>query len=225
LAGIIDAKPEAAKSIGVLLRQGRKYGICLAIAAQDLLAKSIGLDSGMIENLQTGYYGGGDLRTAKIALGLQNGEHLDEDDLGRGKVYLKTIKQHATLVRIPWPDNEAIERLCALSQLPVHELVREPLPETGQMQAIYRPRQDEQRTPSNVRPLVAPPLSRVGRQEEPLDPAIVEEARRVRLSDRDFARHAGITQYQANRYNRRVRELEKEEEERQSMSEEHSVNE
>lgn len=207
LSGIIDAKPEAAKSIGILLRQGRKYGICLAIAAQDLLAKSIGLDSGMIENIQTGYYGGGDLRTAKIALGLENGEHLEEDDLGRGKVYLKTIQQRATLTRIPWPDNEAVEALCSWSQLPVHELVREPLLETEQVQAVYQPRQEgQQGTPSNIHPLVQP--SRRGAVEKPIDPAHLEYVRNgggFELSDQKLAKALETTVHQARRMKNIVR--------------------
>lgn len=207
LAGIIDANPEAAKSIGILLRQGRKYGICLAIAAQDLLAKSIGLDSGMIENIQTGYYGGGDLRTAKIALDLQNGEHINEEGLGRGQVYLKTIHQQATLTRIPWPDNDAVQALCSQSQLPVHELVREPLPEMEETQAVYHPHQGQEgAAPSNIRPLVQP--ARRGAQEKPIDPAHLEFVRTgggFDLGNKRLAVVLGITEHQAGKIKNVVR--------------------
>lgn len=128
LASIIDKEPMVAKCIGNLLREGRKYRICLMMAAQDLLVKTIGLDTGMQQNIRTGYYGGSDMRTAKMVLKLQAGERIDEKGLGGGVQFLKTHMKHPVRVRIPWPDDEAIYKLCGMSRLPVRELVREQAP-------------------------------------------------------------------------------------------------
>lgn len=122
LAAVTSEYPEAAKAIGKLLREARKYRICLIMAAQDLLVKSIGLDTGMQQNIRTGFYGGGDHRTARVALKLEAGETVEEQGLGGGVVWVKTTQHPRTRVRIPWPDNAAIERLCTLSHLPVRAL-------------------------------------------------------------------------------------------------------
>jgi hypothetical protein len=196
LAALADDRPDAGKHIGSLLRQARKYRICVAMAAQGLLVKSVGLDSDMLNNIRTGYYGGGDWRTAKIALNLGNGESVNDEGIGGGLVYLRTVVHKATLVRVPWPDNDAITRLCEMSTLPVRELVREPMAE-GIIDSVYRPGSKEQG------PVVVHPVEpgRLGREQEPLKPELVEKAKELHLGNKRLGLALGITEYMAGRYN------------------------
>jgi len=202
LAGLIDEAPEVARYIGLLLRQSLKYWIVLAISAQDLLMKSIGLDSGMIENILAGYYGGGDLRTAKIALDLQNGEHtlIDENGLGKGVVYFRAPGYRAVRVRIPWPDNESVQMLCDLSSLPVHELVREPLATTIQEDRVYSSLMGQsEQPPTNIRDFPVP-ASKVGKTPDAIKHEHFTYAvQNLQVSDANMAKILDITQFQANK--------------------------
>lgn len=205
LAGLIDEAPEVARYIGILLRQALKYLVVLAISAQDLLAKSIGLDSAMIENILAGYYGGGDQRTAKIALDLQNGELslIDENGLGKGEVYFRAPGHRVVRVRIPWPENDSIEMLCALSSLPVHELVREPIDEHIEDDRVYQPQQHEQQSseqqPINIRDFPVP-VSKVGKVPDAIKHEhFLYASQNMQVSDVNMARVLEITQFQANK--------------------------
>lgn len=206
LAGLIDASPEVGRYIGILLRQSLKYWIVLILVAQDLLVKSIGLDSGMREQIGTGYYGGGDINTAKIALDLQNGEKtLDETGLGNGVVYVRTPQNRATRVRIPWPDNESVQMLCDASILPVHELVREPLDEDIPEERVYEHQEENEgdnevgTRGTNIREFPVP-VSKVGKRPNPMQPHhLTFVLQNLHLSDTNVAKSLGVTQHYANK--------------------------
>lgn len=196
LPAIIEKRPESAQLIKTLLQEGRKYNICFMGAAQGMLVKTIGLDSGARENVRTGYYTGGDIYSAKIILDLQEGDTVKDDGLGAGLVYVKTVRNRATKVRIPWPDNEAIQMLCSMSPLSVHEIVRPSMPESLLADSPYQPKEQE---PTNIREFPVP-ASKVGRQPDPIKPEHLAYAgQHLELSDANLAKALEISQFQANK--------------------------
>lgn len=125
LTELISAEPEIASSLSTLLRQSLKYGIVLVLSSQDLHPTSVRLSKETLEHISTGYFCGGDSRTARVVLDLRAGDQRDERGLGAGVVYVRTRGLLPTRGRIPWPDNTSVGTLCAMSTLPLHELERE----------------------------------------------------------------------------------------------------
>ena len=94
--------------LGRLLREGRKLGLYLMVAAQDLLVSTLGGSSGLRAQFQTLYYGGGDPITARTLLGSKQIE-----PPGKGVVWLRSAAtgNEPTLVRVPLVENADILRL------------------------------------------------------------------------------------------------------------------
>lgn len=109
---IADKIKEAPTHLANLLREGRKYGIFVIVASQDFQVKTIGMDGGSVRKcLLTTYYTGGDLTTAKELLN-ERVQDIPENELGKGVVLLRCQGvPKATLVRVPFVDNEAVYKL------------------------------------------------------------------------------------------------------------------
>lgn len=98
--------------IELLLREARQYGVHVVTEFQDILVKTTGLDSGVRENLLTGIYYGGDPRTAKVLLHLEQGEKIEESGLGKhGASYVKVKAVKAQPARVPFFSNRALYQL------------------------------------------------------------------------------------------------------------------
>lgn len=122
LPAVVGEKPEIMKPIAKLLRESRQYGIYFFGATQDMLVKTLGTSSGVRECFRTGYYTGGDQRSASIILDLQSGQKIDEEGLGvDGLVYLKTVVHPASKVRIPLASNNATYYLLGEVENDVHD--------------------------------------------------------------------------------------------------------
>lgn len=103
---------EAPTIIEILLREARQYGVHVITEFQDALVKTLRLNSGVRENLLTGFYTGGDATTAKLLLDLPNGVKVDETGIGeRGAVYLRTKNSAAQPARVPFFSNRALYML------------------------------------------------------------------------------------------------------------------
>lgn len=95
-----------------LLREARQYGIHVISEFQDALISTIGGSSGSRENYNTGYYGGGDTKTAQILLNLEKGEKVSEEGIGyKGSVYLRCESTKARPGRVPFFSNQALYAL------------------------------------------------------------------------------------------------------------------
>lgn len=95
-----------------LLREARQYGIHVISEFQDALVSTIGGSSGSRENYNTGYYGGGDAKTATILLNLPKGEKVSEEGIGyKGSVYLRCESTKARAGRVPFFSNQALYEL------------------------------------------------------------------------------------------------------------------
>jgi hypothetical protein len=109
LPAIIAQDKSAAVIISRLLREARQYGIHLISEFQDALVSTIGGSSGVRENYRTGYYFGGDLKTAQILLDLAKGERVEEEGIGqKGAVYLRCESSKARAGRVPYFSNQAL---------------------------------------------------------------------------------------------------------------------
>ncbi len=90
-----------------LLREGRKLGLYVIMASQDMLVSTLGTSSGVRSQFQTCYYGGGDPYSAKALLGFA-----PPNPPGKGVVWLRSsVTQEPALVRVPLVSNESITRL------------------------------------------------------------------------------------------------------------------
>jgi hypothetical protein len=97
--------------LGRLLREGRKLGLYVIMASQDLLISTLGGSSGLRAQFQTLYYGGGDDTTRKVMVGYRTPE-----PPGRGVVYLRSaVSQEPQLVRVPLVTNADIAALLPTS--------------------------------------------------------------------------------------------------------------
>lgn len=93
--------------LGRLLREGRKLGLYVIMASQDLLISTLGGSSGLRAQFQTLYYGGGDDTTRKVMVGYRTPE-----PPGRGVVYLRSAATpEPQLVRVPLVTNADIAAL------------------------------------------------------------------------------------------------------------------
>ena len=112
LPAIIAQDKSAAEIITRLLREARQYGIHIISEFQDALVSTIGGSSGARENYRTGYYFGGDLKTAQILLDLAKGERIEEEGIGqKGAVYLRCDSKKARAGRVPYFSNQALYML------------------------------------------------------------------------------------------------------------------
>lgn len=110
LPAIVANVPEAPSMMATLLREGRKVGLLLVSAAQDWLVKTVGGTGGVRDCFRTAFYVGGDAHTARVLLDVQG--KVDDGGLGKGIVMLRSMATpKASLTRIPYASNEAIESL------------------------------------------------------------------------------------------------------------------
>ena len=110
--GIVKRVKEAPEIIELLLRESRQYGIHLVTEFQDALVKTLGLDSGVRENLLHCYYFGGDPITAKIVLDLAKGVSINETGLGKyGAAYMRANEKEIVPGRVPHFTNKALYML------------------------------------------------------------------------------------------------------------------
>lgn len=113
IPSIMAELPNAAKHLGKILREGRKVGIYLITASQDFLVRTIdpsGKNGGAVRQcFRTAYYTGGDQTTANTLLDLK-GKPLPETTMGKGVAMLRNdpAVKIATVVRVPYTDNEAL---------------------------------------------------------------------------------------------------------------------
>lgn len=117
LPAIVKHVPEFPAYISEILREGRKVDIFLIVAAQDFLVKTVGPDEGgaVRKNYKTKMYVGGDITTAKTLLDMPPSQ-IKEDELGEGIIMMRNqIVKKASLARVPYVDNPALERLLGAS--------------------------------------------------------------------------------------------------------------
>jgi hypothetical protein len=111
---IIAQCPKIEGHIGNLLREGAKYDIYLCIASHDFLVQTAfpSMGSGLRDSLKTAFHMGGNIRTAKELLGMEQIDRDEEATLGKGRVYLRAeTHKKAGLAQTPWMDDEAIHML------------------------------------------------------------------------------------------------------------------
>jgi plasmid stabilization system protein ParE len=107
--GIVARVKDAPQILELLLRESRQYGIHIVTEFQDALVKTLGVSSGVRENLLHCYYFGGDLTTARVLLNLKKGESLNETGLGKqGAAYLRANEQTIVAGRVPHCTNRAL---------------------------------------------------------------------------------------------------------------------
>lgn len=113
LPAIIRKVPNAPEYLETILREGRKVGIFLIVAATDFLVKTIFPQGGgaVRDCFRTAMYVGGDPTTARILLDMKASE-VPEDALGKGTIMLRCsqVKQTA-LASIPYVDNQSLYQL------------------------------------------------------------------------------------------------------------------
>jgi hypothetical protein len=118
--GIVKRVKEAPEILELLLRESRQYGIHVVTEFQDALVNTLGVDSGVRENLLHCYYFGGDPRTAKIVLDLQKGVTLNETGLGKyGAAYMRANEKEIVAGRVPHFTNRALYMLLGAPPDPV----------------------------------------------------------------------------------------------------------
>jgi hypothetical protein len=112
---------DAPEKIGLLLRESRQYGIHILTEMQDALVKTTQIDTGMIENLRTGAYSGGDKATAKRILDLKEGQVLEEpQELGKkGAIWLRSYANGLNSGRVPFFSNKSMYELLGYPPDPI----------------------------------------------------------------------------------------------------------
>lgn len=140
LPAIVAEIKEAPAYLAKILREGRKVGMFLITAAQDFLVSTIAPGGGgaVRDCYRTAYYVGGDSTTARILLDVP-ARLLPESELGKGQVMLRSgqvkhVKQ-ATLVRVPYVDNQALYHLLGPSTYVPATFA----PEQDDLQGIFIP--------------------------------------------------------------------------------------
>lgn len=104
-----------------LLREGRKLGLYVIMAAQDMLVSSLGTSAGVRAQFQTCYYGGGEPYSARALLG----QTVDDPPDPPGVVWLKARPcKEPTLIRVPLVNNATIDRLLGPGATIVDEMTR-----------------------------------------------------------------------------------------------------
>lgn len=110
--GIVARLKDASKVLELLLRESRQYGIHIVTEFQDALVATLGVSSGVRENLLHCYYFGGDLNTAKVMLNLKKGERVSEVGLGSmGAAYMRAHEKELVAGRVPHFTNGSLYTL------------------------------------------------------------------------------------------------------------------
>lgn len=113
LPAIVADVPGAMDTLSRLLREGRKVGVYLVSASQDLLVSTLKSGGEIRENLRSCYYSGGAGTSAVQLLDMPKrdiGQY--ESRLGRGVVLLRSAATPATtLARVPLASNRAVSGL------------------------------------------------------------------------------------------------------------------
>lgn len=126
LPAIVKNVPDAPDYMGDLLREGRKVGLYLVSAAQDWLVKTIGGSGGVRDCFRTAFYVGGDATTARVLLDIKG--RVDDGGLGKGIVMLRSFATpQASLSRVPYASNEALEMLLDIPEMPTAYTTANPL--------------------------------------------------------------------------------------------------
>lgn len=113
LPAIIAHIPGVEEYLAAILREGRKVGIYLVSASQDFLVKTVSPGGGgaVRDCFRTVFYSGGDATSARVLLDCKQSE-IPEAELGRGLAMLRCrIIKQASMVRVPYMDNEALVTL------------------------------------------------------------------------------------------------------------------
>ncbi len=109
---IVKRVKEAPEILELLLRESRQYGIHIVTEFQSALVQTLGMDSGVRENLLHCYYFGGDPITAKVVLDLKKGQTVDETGLGKlGASYMRANEKSLIAGRVPHMTNKALYML------------------------------------------------------------------------------------------------------------------
>jgi hypothetical protein len=106
---LVDYDKDFMTYLGRVLREGRKLGLYLIVAAQDLLVSTINSTSGLRSQFATVYYGGGDPYTAKAILAQRVAE-----PPGKGVAWMRSVLQiEPQQVRVPLVTNDNLATLLA----------------------------------------------------------------------------------------------------------------
>jgi len=117
---IVKRVKEAPDILELLLRESRQYGIHIVTEFQSALVQTLGMDSGVRENLLHCYYFGGDPITAKVVLDLKKGQTVDETGLGKlGAAYMRANEKSLIAGRVPHMTNRALYMLLGAPPDPV----------------------------------------------------------------------------------------------------------
>lgn len=107
LPSLADADKDFMRKLGRLLREGRKLGLYVITAAQDMLISTVGGSAGLRSQFATVYYGGGDPYTARALLAVKVAE-----PPGRGVCWLRSVADvEPRQVRVPLVTNADIAGL------------------------------------------------------------------------------------------------------------------
>jgi hypothetical protein len=133
---IADLVKDAPGRLGKLLREGRKVKLLTMGASQSLLIKEIGGSSALRDQYRTGFYVGGDRKSASAILDMAERD-IDDGPLGKGVVLLRSKStQPARLVRVPMVSNEALYQLLSVAQIAPPATTTAP---TDRLQMGFRP--------------------------------------------------------------------------------------
>lgn len=107
LPSLADTDKDFMKKLGRLLREGRKLGLFIITAAQDMLISTVGGSAGLRSQFATVYYGGGDPYTARALLAVKVAE-----PAGKGVCWLRSVTDtEPRQVRVPLVTNADITAL------------------------------------------------------------------------------------------------------------------
>ncbi len=110
LAEVIRQDKRRGEDVKRLVEQGRKVGVFVLVASQDLLAQTMGTSAAGRENYRTGFWLGGDVHTGSALLNLPRRE-LAEWHAETGLAWLRASNQRPTIIRVPYASNAAISQL------------------------------------------------------------------------------------------------------------------
>jgi hypothetical protein len=113
LPSIVANVKGAMDTLGAILREGRKVGVYLVSASQDLLTSTLKTGGEIRENLRSCYYSGGAGSSVAPLLDMPRrdiGKY--EAELGRGVVLLRCASTtEAQIARVPFASNGAVKAL------------------------------------------------------------------------------------------------------------------
>lgn len=124
---IVEQDEEAAGLIARILREGRKVGVLLQMASQDMLAKTLGFKNGAAvrKNFSTAFIMR-DCDTTSARLFVRDNEFKsDQLDVGIAAIVTEGQRGHV-VARIPYTSNEAVERILSPTTAPTPLLTQLP---------------------------------------------------------------------------------------------------